>query len=96
MIMSATADNLAQKAQGAAGKAADMTIRKVGARAKATANQGFDAIGDIADQARDMAANATDSVVSYTKKNPLTALAIAAASGAVLYAALKTYRSFRD
>jgi len=30
--------------------------------------------------------------VSYTKKNPATALAIAAASGVVLYAALRSSR----
>ena len=54
------------------------------------------AINDIAGQARDVAANAADSIVSYTKKNPATALAIAAASGVVLYAAIRALRSSRD
>jgi hypothetical protein len=65
-------------------------------RAQSTAQQSFDVISDVADQARDMAASATDSIVSYTKKNPVKALAIAAASGAALYAAIKAFRSYRD
>jgi ElaB/YqjD/DUF883 family membrane-anchored ribosome-binding protein len=76
-------------------KAAPVIVEAAG-RAQSRAQQSFDAISDIADQARDMAASATDSIVSYTKKNPVKALAIAAASGAVLYAAIKTFRSYRD
>jgi ElaB/YqjD/DUF883 family membrane-anchored ribosome-binding protein len=71
-------------------------IRNVGSRVQSTAQQGLDAISDIADQAREMAANTADSIVTYTKKNPLQALAIAAASGALIYAAIKTLRSYRD
>jgi ElaB/YqjD/DUF883 family membrane-anchored ribosome-binding protein len=71
-------------------------IRKTGARAQSTVQQGFDAVSDIADQARDMAAGAADSIVRYTKRNPLQALAIAAASGALLYVAMKALRSYRD
>jgi hypothetical protein len=43
-----------------------------------------------------MAANATDSIVSYTRKNPVKALAVAAVSGAFLYAAMKAYQSYRN
>jgi hypothetical protein len=71
-------------------------IRRVGGRAQATAQQGLDAISDMADQAREMAANTADSIFTYTKKNPLQALAIAAASGALLYAAVKALSSSRD
>jgi ElaB/YqjD/DUF883 family membrane-anchored ribosome-binding protein len=53
-------------------------------------------IDDIAGQTRDAAAYAADSILSYTKKNPATALAIAAASGVVLYAAIRALRSSRD
>jgi ElaB/YqjD/DUF883 family membrane-anchored ribosome-binding protein len=76
--------------------AAVPTIRKAAGRAQSTAQQSFDAIGDFAEQARDMAGSATDSIVSYTKNNPVKALAIAAASGAVLYAAIKAFRSYND
>jgi ElaB/YqjD/DUF883 family membrane-anchored ribosome-binding protein len=45
---------------------------------------------------RDMAASTADSIISYTKRNPLQALAIAAASGALLYVEMKALRSYRD
>jgi hypothetical protein len=47
-------------------------------------------------QARDAASDASDSIIDYTKKNPITALAIAAASGALLYAAVKALLPSRD
>src|SRR5271169_4476101 len=65
-------------------------------RAKSVGRQSIDAISDMASQARDAASNASDSIVSYTKKNPVTALAIAAASGALLYAAIKAVTPSRD
>lgn len=71
-------------------------LRKAGERAQSTARQSFDAINDFAGQARDAATNATNSVVGYTKENPLKALAIAAASGALIYTAIKSLRSLRD
>ena len=71
-------------------------IRKARSRARSTVQQSLDAIDDIACQARQAAANTADSIVSYTKKNPATALAIAAASGVVLYAAIRALRSSRD
>jgi ElaB/YqjD/DUF883 family membrane-anchored ribosome-binding protein len=71
-------------------------IRKASGRAQSTVQQSLGAINDIAGQARDAAANAADSIVSYTKKNPATALAIAAASGVVVYAAIRALRSSRD
>lgn len=61
-----------------------------------SATSGFDALTGIANQARDAASNASDSVVAYTKKNPAMALAIAAASGALLYAAIKALSPSRD
>jgi ElaB/YqjD/DUF883 family membrane-anchored ribosome-binding protein len=71
-------------------------IRSASSRAQSTIQQGFDAVSDIADQARDMAANTADSIIRYTKRNPVQALAVAAASGALLYVAIKALRSYRD
>jgi ElaB/YqjD/DUF883 family membrane-anchored ribosome-binding protein len=71
-------------------------IRSASGRAQSTIQQGFDAVSDIADQARDMAANTADSIIRYTKRNPVQALAVAAASGALLYVAIKALRSYRD
>ena len=71
-------------------------IRKASSQAQSTMQQGFDAVSDIAVQARDMVADTADSIVSYTKRNPVQALAIAAASGALIYVAIKALRSYRD
>lgn len=71
-------------------------IRKIGGRAQSAAKQSLGAISDIADQASHMAAGTADSIVRYTKKNPMKALAIAAASGALLYAVMKASRFYRD
>jgi ElaB/YqjD/DUF883 family membrane-anchored ribosome-binding protein len=71
-------------------------LTKAISRAQSMGRQSIDAIGEMASQARDAAANASDSVVAYTKKNPVTALAIAAASGALLYAVIKALTPSRD
>jgi ElaB/YqjD/DUF883 family membrane-anchored ribosome-binding protein len=88
-------DSLSSKVSDVHSKAIPV-IRKTSGRAQSTVQQGFDAVSDFADQARDIAAGAADSIVTYTKRNPLQALAIAAASGALLYVAMKALRSYRD
>ena len=85
--LSSKADELRKEAGPALAKASD--------RAQATAKQGLDAITDMASQVRDVASNTSDSIVSYTKKNPVTSLAIAAASGALIYAAIKALKPAR-
>jgi hypothetical protein len=45
---------------------------------------------------RDTAADTFGSVISYTKKNPATALAVAVASGALLFALVKVLAPSRD
>ena len=65
-------------------------------RAQSIGRQSLDAISGIANQAQNAASNASDSVVAYTKKNPVTALALAAASGAFLYAVIKALSPSRD
>jgi ElaB/YqjD/DUF883 family membrane-anchored ribosome-binding protein len=66
-------------------------LKKAARRAKAMRKQGTDAITDVASQARDVVSNASDSIVAYTKKNPAKALALAATSGALLYATIKAF-----
>jgi predicted Rossmann fold nucleotide-binding protein DprA/Smf involved in DNA uptake len=65
------------------------TLTKAVSRAQSIGRQSIDAISEMASQAQNVASNASDSIVAYTKKNPVTALTIAAASGALLYAAIK-------
>jgi ElaB/YqjD/DUF883 family membrane-anchored ribosome-binding protein len=94
MESSVTGD-FAKTSQAAHDKAIPV-IRKASSQARSTVQQGFDSVSDIAAQARDMVADAADSIVSYTKRNPVQALAIAAASGALIYVAIKALRSYRD
>lgn len=65
-------------------------------RAQAASQQGLDAVAGMAGQAKDVASEAYDSILAYAKKNPVKALVIAAASGAVLYAMIKAQRSWRE
>lgn len=75
---------------------AGTTINRGSKRVQSMRKQGLDAITDMANQAGDMASNATESIVAYTKKNPVLALSIAAAAGALLYAAIKALTPSRD
>jgi ElaB/YqjD/DUF883 family membrane-anchored ribosome-binding protein len=75
---------------------ANPVLTKVVGRAQSMGRQGMDTISDVASQARDVASNTSDSIVAYTKNNPVKALAIAVASGALLYAAIKTLTPSRD
>lgn len=71
-------------------------IRKAAARAQALGKQGFDAASDAADRAREAASSASKAVISYTRENPVKALLIAAASGALLLTVVKAIKSARD
>jgi ElaB/YqjD/DUF883 family membrane-anchored ribosome-binding protein len=76
--------------------AAGTVVNKGSRRVQSAGRQGLDAITDMADQARDIASNTSDSIVAYTKKHPGKALAIAAASGALIYATIKALSPSRD
>ena len=91
----ALADKAADKANQVLNDAAPV-LKSTASQARALGRQGVDAVSDVVGQARDAAADATDSIIAYTKKNPATALAIAAATGVVIYAAIKVLTSRRD
>jgi ElaB/YqjD/DUF883 family membrane-anchored ribosome-binding protein len=86
--MSSSVDNLIKQGQSMADKA--------GSQAQSLGKQGFDAASDMADQAGDMMADLSSSIISYTKKNPAAALGIAAAAGVVLFALFKALAPTRD
>jgi ElaB/YqjD/DUF883 family membrane-anchored ribosome-binding protein len=71
-------------------------LTKVVGRAQSIGRQGVDAVGDAAQQARDVASEASHSIIRYTKKNPVKALMIAAASGALLLSIVKVLKPSRD
>jgi ElaB/YqjD/DUF883 family membrane-anchored ribosome-binding protein len=81
-------DELQQDAAPAVNKAFDR-VRSIG-------RQSMDAVGDAAQRTRDAASYASDSVVAYTRENPVKALLIAAASGALLLSLINVLKSSRD
>jgi ElaB/YqjD/DUF883 family membrane-anchored ribosome-binding protein len=91
----ALADKAADKANQVLSDAAPI-LKTTSNQARAIGRQGLDAVTDAVSYARDAASDASDSIIAYTKKNPATALAIAAATGVVLYAAIKILSSRRD
>jgi len=74
----------------------NLPLKKAVRRARSMGSQSIDVISDFASQARDVASDASESMVAYTRKNPAAALAIAAACGALLYAAIKALTSSRN
>jgi ElaB/YqjD/DUF883 family membrane-anchored ribosome-binding protein len=88
-------DALSGKIEDVRSEAGTVVNRSV-KRVQSAGRQRMAAMTDMAGQARDMASNASDSIVAYTKQNPVKALAIAAASGAVLYAVIKALSPSRD
>jgi ElaB/YqjD/DUF883 family membrane-anchored ribosome-binding protein len=103
---SSSVANLAKQGQAAAAKASDMVsdlrgeaapiLKKASIRAQAVGQRGISVASDMANQARDAAIDASDSILSYTKKNPAKALAIAAVAGALLFALGKANAMRRD
>ena len=90
---------LAKQGQSVADRAVDSADElRSGAlgQAKALGSQGIDAMSDVASQVRDAAIDASGSVIAYTKKNPATALAIAAVAGALLFGLVKVLTPSRD
>ena len=72
------------------------TLTKAVERAQSIGRQGVDAVSDAAQQARVVASDATDLIISYTKENPIKALMLAAASGALLLSLIKVLKPSRD
>ena len=56
----------------------------------------FDQVGAAAGKIRDTASDASDSLITYTKDNPVKALMIAAAAGALFLTVLKALTPSRD
>jgi ElaB/YqjD/DUF883 family membrane-anchored ribosome-binding protein len=102
----ASVNNIVKQGQTLANKAADKAddlrgdampaVKKATNQARTIGQQGIDAVSDAISQARDAASDASDSIVAYTKKNPVKALAIAAAAGALLYAVTRALTPSRD
>jgi ElaB/YqjD/DUF883 family membrane-anchored ribosome-binding protein len=67
-------------------------LDKLTGQAKAVAQQGVDAVNTVARQASDV----SDSILSYTKENPMKALLLAVASGALLLSVVRALTPSRE
>ena len=71
-------------------------LNKVTAQAQAAAQRGMDAVRDTSQQLRDRALQAQDMTVAYVKDEPIKAMLIAAATGAVLMGLISMLGRSRD
>jgi ElaB/YqjD/DUF883 family membrane-anchored ribosome-binding protein len=85
------ADQLSSKVDQFGSEAKPM-IKKAAQQTKAFAQS----VGDATQRIRDAASQASESVTEYAKENPVKAILIAAASGAVLATLLHTISRSRD
>ncbi len=88
-------NSFAKQGQALADKATPYFSRVAG-QAQAFGKQSVDAVSDAALRVRKTASQASDSVISYTQENPVKALLIAAASGALLLTLINAITPSRD
>ncbi len=67
---------------------AEPTVRRLATQAETLARRGMDAVRDSSQQLREQATEMTDRTTRYVKDEPLKAVLMAAAAGAVLMAVL--------
>ena len=108
--MSTTSNDLAKQGQDFVDKAADrvhngissarQTATQIGEKAadrtQTILGRGIDSAKATAQQVRDSATQASESLVTSAKANPVKAILIAAASGALLATLIKALSSSRD
>jgi ElaB/YqjD/DUF883 family membrane-anchored ribosome-binding protein len=98
--------NLAQQGHDFANRAADKAkdgIDKVASTLSDTVESArqrskpiIDQVGAAASKVRDSAVEASDSLITYTKNNPIKALMMAAAAGALFLTVIKAFTPSRD
>ena len=76
-------DRLSEKVDDVRGQAGPL-LNKVTSQAEAAARRGMEAVRDTSQQLRERAVHAQDMTVAYVKDEPIKAMLIAAATGAVL------------
>jgi ElaB/YqjD/DUF883 family membrane-anchored ribosome-binding protein len=72
------------------------TIQQAADQADGLLTRGMSAVTDATQKVRDAVADTQDSIVTYTKDNPVKALLIAAATGAVLVGLIRALTPSRD
>lgn len=86
-------DKLADAQQGA--KDAGASIANRVDSAVGQAKQGLKTVNDAVQQTRDSVTESSQALIAYTKENPVKALMIAAASGALVWALLRAFTPTR-
>jgi ElaB/YqjD/DUF883 family membrane-anchored ribosome-binding protein len=71
-------------------------LSKVTSQAEAAARRGIDAVRDTSQQLRDKAVHVSDTTVAYVKDEPIKAMLIAAATGALLMGLISMMARSRD
>ena len=88
-------DAMSEKIDEAKGQVAPM-LSKVSSQAEAAARRGMDAVRDTSQQLREKAVHAQDVTVAYVKDEPVKAMLIAAAIGALLMGLISMMGRSRD
>ena len=88
-------DNLSAKVDEAREQAAPL-LSRVSSQAEAAARRGIEAVRDTSQQLREKALRASDSAVGYVKDEPIKAMLIAAATGALLMGLIALMSRSRD
>lgn len=90
-----TGEKLSRKVETMRSQAAPL-IKKVVNQAQAVVQQGMEAVSTAAQQVRDTSVHASDSVVAFTKENPIKTILMAAVSGALALALFNALARSRD
>ena len=88
-------DNLSAKVDELHDQAAPL-LSRVSSQAEAAARRGIEAVRDTSQQLRDRALRVSDSAVGYVKDEPIKAMLIAAATGALLMGIVALMSRSRD
>jgi ElaB/YqjD/DUF883 family membrane-anchored ribosome-binding protein len=88
-------EKLSKKVEAARSQAVT-SIKKVADQTRAVVRQGMEAANTATKQVRDTAMHASDSLVAFTKENPIKTILVAAASGALLLALFNVLARSRD
>jgi ElaB/YqjD/DUF883 family membrane-anchored ribosome-binding protein len=88
-------DRLSDKVEEARSQTGQV-LSKVTSQAEAAARRGMEAVRDTSQQLRDRAMQASDMTVAYVKDEPLKAMLIAAATGALLMGIISLLGRSRD
>ncbi len=88
-------ETMSDKIDEARGQVAPV-LSKVSSQAEAAARRGMEAVRDTSQQLRERAVQASDMTVAYVKDEPVKAMLIAAATGALLMGIISMMGRSRD